>query len=253
MGWLTVLDGEGILIREATRYALVEGISVLTGDIIEMGVGAQYGRVEFTDGSSVGLGPAARAQLSPGLTGERAAAQRVYLLSGWAKISAGKTPVGMATRNFDLTGISGNVVLQLTPTATALFVEGGLAMMRTWNPPRQPIHRLQDGEFVVPATARSKLVTTKRPTPAFLQALPKSFLDSPPPRAAQYSNRDVRPRRAGEPTYVDLKWWINGEPALRKANLSRFLPLANNPEFRKGIQAEMKQHPEWEAAIASLP
>jgi hypothetical protein len=115
---------------------------------------------------------------------------------------------------------------------------------------------LKAGQFITlqpAAPANGKPVIDARPSSGFLQAVPKAFLDSLPPRAAAFAGKDLRPRRVGDLGYADLQAWINAEPALRRANLPRLRPLARDAAFRKSIQAEMRLHPEWAPVLASTP
>jgi hypothetical protein len=254
MGVLTMLEGDALLIRDNLKLAAAEGLAMFSGDILETGGNGRHVRIEFSDGSMVSMGPDSRMQLAPGLTGNRAAAaQKVYLLNGWLKLTASKTTMGVATANFDLTGITRSVVVQLLPRSAAFFVEAGETTLRTLQGAGTTT-RLKGGDFVSPArpgAGGGKTEITARPSPAFLQGLPRAFLDERPPRAAGFAGKEVRPVKIGEPSYADLRYWINGEGALRRANLERLRPLAQDPAFRQALQGDMRAHPEWEAVLAA--
>lgn len=248
LGLVTMLEGEATLLRDNARLALAEGVRVGTDDIIELGAKGRFLRVEFDDGANLELGPDTRAQLAPALKGR----PRAYLLNGWAKLGAAKgAPLALASPWFELSALTRNAVISAQAEGAQVFAESGDLSLRPLKPAAAAI-ALKSGELLS-QSGSAKPETASRPTPAFVQAAPRAFLDSLPPRADKFKGKEVTPKRLGDLAYADAQPWIDAEPALRRANLARWKPLARNPEFRKGLAADLKAHPEWEPVLFPPP
>ncbi|MGL6109793.1 MAG: hypothetical protein ACRC2B_06780 [Rubrivivax sp.] len=250
VGVVTILDGEATLLRERDKLTLAEGVRVAADDIIELGAKGRFLRIEFSDGASLGLGPDTRVQLLPRLAPERGRpAPRLYLLSGWAKLGAApSTATALATPWFGVSTLTGAGVFAVQADGALAFAESGDLTLRPLRPqPGAPIG-LKSGELLsLGGNAKPQLLA--RPSASFTQAVPKTFLDNLPARSALFQAKQTDPKPIGAVAYADVQAWIDAEPALRKANLARWKPLAANPQFRKGLLADMKAHPEWRVVL----
>src|SRR5438270_13039788 len=88
IGLTTIVDGEAVLVREVARFALVEGVALEPGDIVESGAKTGIVRIELADGTVLDLGPDTRLLLAP--RGRGPALARVaglYILPGWIKLA----------------------------------------------------------------------------------------------------------------------------------------------------------------------
>ena len=85
---ITIVDGEPLMVREASRFHLAEGVHLARNDILETGAQDRLLRIEFSDGRILDLGPSTRLLLAPGLPSARGkAGASAYLLHGWVKTS----------------------------------------------------------------------------------------------------------------------------------------------------------------------
>lgn len=251
LGVVTVLDGAASLLRGRVRFELAEGVRVAAGDIVETGSAARYARLEFADGSRVGLGPDTGVELAPPLPAAWGA-PRLYLLRGWVKLAAASKPATLAGPGFVLGGVTQQVVVSVQAGGVQVFAEAGTASLRPLRPrPGTPI-ALKDGEWLALA-GDAKPVLAERPAPAFVQAVPPPFRDTLPARAALFQGRPVAPKRVGDVRYADVQRWLDAEPALRRADLPRWKPLAGQPEFRRALIADLKAHPEWRPILFPPP
>lgn len=242
---VTLLDGEADLLRDSGRYALAEGVALRRDDIIETGAKGRLLLLEFSDGSSLALGPASKVQMGPRLAAERGKFEpRIYLLQGWAKVTAAKgSPWALNSGTFDVNGLTQAAVVAVLGNGAQIFVEAGeLNLLPTLG--AGPPQRLGSAEFLA-WSGVGKAEFTSRPPPSFAQNMPRAFQDKLPSRAAMFQGKDIKPKRLADLAYADVQPWLSAEAALRKANLPRWKPLARLPEFRKGLLAGMKAHPEW--------
>ena len=253
IGIVTIVEGELFVTRDSTRFALAEGVRVAADDIVESAPQAKLARIEFSDGIILDIGPATRVLMTPKFPGERGGnrAAKLYVLQGWAKITVPKAMAAttFASETFDLTGTARDAVLNVEPTASAVFAESGeLMLVERSKGKAGAAVKLKSGEFTS-RTGDTKAVLAQRPTADFIARVPRAFLDTLPTRAALFSTREVAPKRLAPITYADVQAWIDAEGALRPLFVARWKALAQAPEFRKGLVAGLRAHPEWDRTL----
>ena len=246
---VTMLDGDATLLRDGSRYALAEGVRLQAGDLLMTGPQTRLLRVEFPGGLGVAFGPASRAMLTPDLGDDMRGG--VYLLSGWAKLAA-PTGVSGAIRSprADTDTTAGTLILSVQPDAAQAFAETGPSRVQS-RVPDAPPQALKSGEMLALPAGGAKLVLSKGVSQAFVQAMPRAFMDSLPSRLSAFP-ADVPPHRLGDMNYADAQPWIDAEAPLRRVFAERWRRLAADPQFRAGLVAGLKSHPEW-APILSSP
>ncbi|HSI59601.1 MAG TPA: hypothetical protein VLA16_18710, partial [Ideonella sp.] len=199
-GVVTIVDvesgqaGQATVLRGVARFQLAEGVPLREDDIVEAGAQARLLRLEFGDGLSVSVGPASRVWIAPRLPGERGkAAPRFYLLQGWAKVDApadGMPRSAFATPAFDAAGAIRAVVVAVSPEGAQVFAEAGEVRLQVPGAGgSSTASTLKAGELWS-RSGETKAVLAPRPTPAFIQRVPKAFLDTLPARAALFKARE---------------------------------------------------------------
>jgi hypothetical protein len=247
-----VEGGGGALLRGTSRYALAEGVRLQTGDIIELG-DKGVAQIEFADGVILSLGPRTRFYAGA-LVGRvvKGGISDLYLMQGWSKIASGKAavPSRYNTPIFGLGTTDATAVVQIADGEGAVFLESGEARIAEGftKAGRDAPTRLKGGEFYFRKTDL-KGVVLSRPAPVFVAAMPKSYLDNLPSRAAKYRDREVPPRATGELAYADVEVWLKAPPEIRRAVMQRFIPKAHDPAFRQALVANLRFHPEWDRIL----
>jgi hypothetical protein len=256
VGLVTMLDGEAAVLRDGARLALAEGAALLSGDLLSTGPQTRLLRIEFADKANVSLGPDSRAMLAPGVgqgSGQGDPHAALYLLAGWAKLG---TPAGVASGILspaaDIAAAGGSAVIATQATGVQVFAETGPLQLRLRGPDATT-QTLKAGEMLTLAAGAARPALANGPTPAFVQAIPRAFMDSLPSRAAAFQGKDVAPKRLGAMSYADAQPWLDAEPALRRVFVRRWRGLAADPEFRRGLVAGLKSHPEWEPVLYPPP
>lgn len=255
---VSILDGDAVLLRDSGRFAVAEGVRLASGDIVETGAQTRLLRLEFADGTTVDLGPAARALVVPRLAakatrGQPSESPHLYVLKGWFKLitptadKAAATPV-VLTPDYAIAEASGQQVVSSESAGFQLFCEAGAATLQERGGKASAPIRLKAGEYFS-RLANDKPAVKPRPVPAFIQAVPRSFLDPLPSRAALFKGRDLQPKRTAELAYADVAAWLSAEPALRSHFAMRWRALARQPDFRAGLVANMRSHPEWDRIV----
>jgi len=247
---LTLLEGTATLVRGVARYALAEGVRLQSGDILEIGE-SSIAEMEFADGAALTLGPDSRV-LAAALPRSATARGDFYVPQGVAKFGRVKpearlrvtTPVGTVQP------AEGAAVLRVSGSGMQVFAEGGPVAI-TGQPRRgAPAEtlRLRTGEFSSGKSVQRGGVRP-RPTPEFIAALPRLFLDPLPSRLARVKDRPAQPRQMDVVTYAMVETWLKAPYAIRRPMPARFRALADDPAFREALIANMRFHPEWDRVL----
>jgi len=250
---VTLLEGGGgALLRGTARYALVEGVRLQTGDIVEIG-DKGFVEIEFADGALLSLGPRSRFYAGALVArGSKAVISDFYVMQGWSKIANGKSaaPVRYTTPLFGIGTSDATAVFQVAEGEGAIFVESGelrLAEGFAKALPTSPV-RLKGGEFYA-RKSDQKGTVQPRPAPAFVAAMPKPYMDNLPVRLAKFKDREVSPKPAGELAYADVELWLKAPAEIRRPIMQRFIPKANDLAFRQALVANLRFHPEWDPIL----
>ena len=260
---VTIVEGESSIVRDANRVALAEGVRLANDDLIDTTAQTKLLRIEFDDGLMLLVAPESRLWIAPKFSADKASprAARIYLLTGTVKLTtkaeAGATTV--ATPVFDLKVTGRDTLVSVggiggTSGGGAVFAEAGDVQLversKTKNGATVAGSALtvKTGEYYTRVGA-DKAKTAPRPDPEFIKRLPRAFLDPVPSRAALFAAREVPGKPLGAIDYASAQPWIDAEAALRPAFLARWRPLASQPEFRKGLVAGLRGHPEWDRTL----
>jgi hypothetical protein len=236
-----ILEGGATLIRQSTRYALAEGVTLNEQDIIETAPGA-FAQLELPGGVLVGVGESTRLMLRPRV-GKGLARPPLYLLQGWLK-TASSGAFGYASPAFEIATQAASTVVYTMGAQYEVFLESGSAKL-TLRDSAQSIAQLGSGDFAQRREGATPTVA-RRAAPEFLAKVPRQFRDRLPARGEQFAKRNVAPKALGEIAYTDVAAWLRTEPALRLPLLPLWRSRAVDLNFRAAAKADLAQHPEWE-------
>jgi hypothetical protein len=238
-----ILEGRAHLLRPAAKFELAEAVVLRDGDIVESAENT-FVQIELGDGVRISLGEKSRLMLAP----PGAAGVRARLLQGWMKLTPGpdKPQAGsFITPRLALDGLAGVCVVFADATQFALFIESGsVGVTERGAPARQA----QAGEF---GSTRSSAVLNiaNRPTPEFIERLPRLVRDALPARAAKLRDRPVAPRALGDVSYADIAPWLQAEEAVRAPLVEVWRPRLADKAFRDEVLAHVARHPEWRPLV----
>lgn len=249
---VTILDGSATLIHAATRFVVKEGAALEAEDIIETGSASALTRLEFEGGASLDLGPASRVMVRPPLPSVGGSVL-VYVLGGWAKLTLDKAhepgAVLLASAPVDVAGLARDLVLHVKGGEAELFAESGqvqtLVLGKAGKP--EPL-KVDKGAFLT-RRADGSVSQAPRPSPAFIQAVPRAFMDTLPSRLALFKGKDIKLEPGARLAYDDTQAWLHAEPRVRSHFLARWKPLAQDDAFRRALVAQMNLHPEWRKVL----
>jgi hypothetical protein len=248
IGMVTVMEGQLRVIRGVTVLQGAEGMRIHGSDIIESS-DAGFAQLEFAGGTIVALGSSSRVLLST-YAGKAA---KVALLDGWLKSQSGSnagvsrydTPLLAATTQ------AGVLVLHSTPSQSDVFVESGSARIGEVS---------RDGALRTPRPAKQdqffsrisgkNISDSPRPSADFVGALPRQFRDTFPALASRFTGKPPEPKRAHAVSYSEIQPWLTvARQDWRSGFVRRFQPRLNDPAFRRALEANLKEHPEWEPLL----
>ena len=247
---VTLLEGPATVVRGVARHALAEGVRLQAGDIIEVGEQG-LAQMEFPDGAALALGPKTRALAAVLPRGKQAAAV-FYVTQGELKLARVKpgARLRIVTPVLTLQGAEGAAVMVLGDAQGSVFVESGdVRLAGSHASGEAPTSlRLKSGEFYS-AKAGQRSTVAARPSPAFIGALPKAFLDPLPARMARHKDRLAQPRRLETVNYAQVETWLKAPLEFRRPMLARFKSRADEPAFRAALVENLRYHPEWDPIL----
>lgn len=247
IGTVTLVEGSLRMIRGTMLFHAGEGVRLHPGDILESSSGG-FVQLELTGGTVVALGPSTRLLFLG--HGTKTAAELV-VLSGWLK---GETGANAGTYNYAspqlaATTRGGVVVLEASREQTDLFVESGNATISKVSPQAYLTNPqgATAGQFLTRRDGKN-VVVNSRPDQTFLDALPRAFRDTLPPRLAKFP-KAVDPKPDHEVTYAEVQPWLTMALSWRRGFVERFQPRLKDTEFRRELDAHMRDYPEWDPVL----
>lgn len=255
VGMATVVDGDTTVIRQTTRWILKPGGRLYASDLIETSPSATLTRIEMSQGLVADLGPATRIIVMPKLARQRQA--ELYAVGGWVKLSTPQakevSTVLLRTESLEVTNTKGSAVLQINEKNIEVFAESGAATVAERRQ-RQTIATasLKAGSFLM-HTGKEKGLVLPRPPAAFIQKVPRSFLDPAPLLTPVFSTRpEPALKSMGDLTYAQAMPWLGAETAVVFFLVSQWKTNLNK-ELRAGLTVNIKRHPEWRQVLFPEP
>jgi hypothetical protein len=246
-----VLQGSAVLVRQSTRFTLAEGVRLADGDIIETG-DATYVQIEFGDATITGLGEGTRVILRPTLYGAKSkAVPGLYMLEGWVKLRyppARDAAFVLHTPAFELEGKAGSAVVHLGKSTWEAFAETGAVRLSSRGGSFGSID-LAKGEAATLRESQDKPQVGPQLPAEFIQAMPRSFREKIPARAALYESRSIQPQALGPVTYDEVSPWLHAESAIRLPLSRQWRGRAADKAFRASVAANLGAHREWERVL----
>jgi hypothetical protein len=244
----TLIDGSPRVLRGATWYKLVPGARLEDGDIVSVGEGGQI-LAEFAGGTGLGLvGPAALHFDPKAAKGATASGPLVITLQGgWLKLVAKAPGVRVRLASAEATSMEGILVIHAQGPTLELFLEAGAAQLAALLPNGNagPAREAKQGEYGSNLEA-GRLVVVPRVPKAFVEAIPRRFLDPLPSLAAK--NKPSPTLVAdGNVVYAEAEPWLGSRD--RAAFEKRFAVRLRDPAFRHAVEAQITRYPSWDRML----
>jgi hypothetical protein len=248
-GIATILQGQATVIRGLSQFDAIEGMRLQADDIVKTDK-ASFLRVEYKDQSWLELGPETELQLRP-LNSQRGKRPGLYLMRGWLKLGGQpglETGQGISLPGADLTELSGVLVVHLDDQSRAVFAEKGTGRWVDRTPRGTGASALNSGDFLT-AGANNAPKIESRPTPQFVELLPRPYRDTLPARYSLYADKNVTPKEQRGFSYAEVESWLNAEATERRQFIVTWRSKARDAQFRNSLDEQMPMHPEWDRLL----
>ena len=243
-GIVTLVEGGARLLRGAAWYRLVAGTRVEEADIIEASDRSET-QIELAAGSRTNLVGPGKIYLVP--AGTKPTSTVVSVPAGWLKIAAKAPGVRIRTVPFDVVVGDGVLVVHANGPAVEFFVESGSARLieLTANGADGAARDLKSGEYAS-KSATGALATGQRAPKAFVDAIPRHFVDALPTLADRIK---AKPTLVvdHEITYAEAEPWLAGRD--RAVFEKRFASRLRDPAFRSAALPNLARYPLWDRML----
>lgn len=244
LGTVTLAEGGARVLRGATWYKLAAGLRVEEGDIL---AGSERGQVqiEFTGGSVANLPGDFTLYFAP--PPKSAPSLVLALPAGWLKIVIAPPGVRLHLPPFDTVAAEGILVVHAQGAAADLFVETGSAKLVEMTPAGADADTrdAKRGEYWAKA-APGAFTSMPRAPRAFVEAMPRNFVDPLPLLAGKIKSKPVLVADH-EVTYAEAEPWLAGRE--RAAFEKRFTPRLRDPAFRHAVEPNISRYPVWDRML----
>jgi len=252
-GTVTILEGQALVYRGATRLQAQEGLRLMLGDIVATPA-STLAQIELADKTVLQLGGDTQIMLGASTTRQKTVDRWVYLMDGWLKLvgvsgAADATPLELRAPLFELAAGPSALVVRASAAEATIFVERGSTHV-TERPAADPPASvaLEAGDSYRRA-AGARGTVNPGSMQAFVAEMPRSFRDSLPLRIDRFRDADVQPRTAPDFAYADVEDWLNAEPWLRRQFVQRWRSKTRDAAFRSALVANLAAHPEWDPVL----
>jgi hypothetical protein len=245
LGTFTLLEGSVRVLRGTAVLRGVEGMRFQSGDIVETGTPG-FVQAEFSGGSIAAIGQATRVWIHGG-----GATRNMVLMSGWVK---GETsPSGGAYRFvgplLTASAKGGAVIVHASPGVAEVYVESGSATVSEAESGAGKTVAAKAGQFLTRHAGKNVAVAT-RPDGAFVDAMPRPFRDTLPPRISRFAGKKApEPKMDHEIAYAEAEPWLKLGHGWRRTFSERFQPRLKDVEFRKLVEQHIAEYPEWDRVL----
>ena len=252
LGTLTLVEGHLALIRGATLYTATQGVRLGNGDILVIDPKGQA-QVEFQDGAILNLSQGARAMLTGIASGARGQSE-IAVLSGWAKLAQKKTAKSASYRVLtplaEIASAEATMVLNAGDDFTVIYIESGT--VRFSDVGRKGTQRAardaKGGEFIV-RRGEQPAAFAPRPSAEFVKSMPRHLQDNLPVLLDRVKSKRAEPKREHEVTYAEVEAWLKAGSSIRRGFVKRFEVRSKDPEFRRKLVENLREHPEWDRVL----
>jgi hypothetical protein len=235
------------LIRGAVLYQAPTGVVLQKGDVIESDT--SNAQIEVSGSTVIALAPKTRIYLgSPGPRID------VTLLDGWLKLQSRPANPGVSvlisSAVMQASFTDGATIMHAATDKGEMFAEEGVQNLVEINErgaagKSVKINREQYAQRV----GDQPIKVMPRPAKEFIAGMPPSFRDALIPVAKRLKGPAVAPKRERDVDYEDIGAWLQAPLSLRKTFVTRFTPRLKDPAFRKQLDADLGQSPEWKAIL----
>lgn len=253
LGVVTIVDGDGVLIRKTQKIQLKAGTRLFAQDLLQTDAKGTLVRVELNKGGVFDFGPGSLGIVRPGLTSGSGQAASLYFVKGWLKVSAapgvGSASSAVLSEQLEVPQVPGSAVLSSQAGTFQVFAENAALSVserrlgKSGAPTAVPA-----GAYFAGVQGEKALISPRVPG-SFIQSVPKGFQESIPSLKATFMARpEPIAKSLGELSYADAEPWLAAEPMVRGLLLALWKNQLPS-DLRQGLSDHIGSHPEWRSTL----
>jgi len=242
----SLVEGSPRVLRGVTWYKLAPWARLEDGDILSVGESGQV-LAEFAGGTELSFVGAGALHFDPKAAKGATGPLVITLPGGWLKLVAKAPGVRVRLASADVTSTEGILVMHAKGPTLELFVESGTAQLAALqrNGNAGAALEAKQGEYWSNVDA-GRFVTFARASKAFVEAIPRRFLDPLPSPAAKYPPKPLLVAD-GDVTYAEAEPWLGSRD--RAAFEKRFAVRLRDPAFRHAVEPQLARYPSWDRTL----
>jgi len=133
------------------------------------------------------------------------------------------------------------------PGEAAIYLETGAATISEAESAKTIAAKT--GQFFTRHAGKSVAVGS-RPEDAFVDAMPRPFRDTLPPRISHFAGKKTpEPKPDHEISYAEAEPWLKLGRGWRRSFEERFQPRLKDAEFRRSVEQHIAEYPEWDRIL----
>lgn len=231
------------LIRGVQTWKAGAGVVLQKGDILESGLNSL--QIEIPPSMVMAVAPHSRLYVVA--VGDK---PEFAVLEGWLKLRSKGLPVALQSSLMRSHSSANSLVFHAETGKSELFPEEGEMNCTPFDAANKDAaeQKITQEQYVMHLNGQPMKVMA-RPSKEFLAAIPKAFRDALNSQAGKMNGKVLEPEAEYDIQYADVEAWLKTDLPVKKELVKRFKPMLKNPEFRKALEAELGQMPEWKAAL----
>ncbi len=249
---ITLSDSPIQIIRGTTLFKGVLGVDLKKDDIIETKMSSV--QIEATD-LILSLAPETKMYLlklaEPGCA-------EIILLQGWVKASNKKSGengcVKITSPLFGVLFENGASIVHVSENKTDMFAEDSAQTTTALGERgKAGAETKVSREQYATRLAGQDIKVLPRPPKEFIAEMPMIFRDQITSTANRLKNTKVEAEFIREVEYQDIEAWLKSNIAPRSSFVNRFKPRLKDANFRKQLDAQLGQTPDWKNILHPPP
>lgn len=252
---ITLADNPIQIIRNTSLFNAKQGVTLQKGDIVETGISNT--QIEVSPDMILAFAQESKAYIAS-IEKSGAVCTDVIVINGWVKAFAKKSSSdGCIKITSPLMGVllkNGASIVHVSDNKTDMFAEdNGQTITALDERAKAGAETKVSREQYASRLAGQDVKVLPRPPKEFIAEMPTIFRDQITSTANRLKNTKVEAEFIREVEYQDIEAWLKSNIAPRSGFVNRFKPRLKDANFRKRLDAQLGQTPDWKNILHPPP
>jgi hypothetical protein len=252
---ITLADNPIQITRNTSLLNAKLGVALQKGDIVETGL--SNAQIEVSPDMILAFAPESKGYLVSIEKGG-AVCTDVIVIKGWVKAFTKNSSAGGCIKiTSPLMGVlleNGASIVQVSNDKTAMFAEdSGHTITALGERGKADAEIKVSREQYASRLAGQDIKVLPRPPKEFIAEMPMIFRDQITSTANRLKNTKVEAEFIREVEYQDIEAWLKSNIAPRSSFVNRFKPRLKDANFRKQLDVQLGQTPDWKNILHPPP